>query len=322
MTAAPAPLRELVAAELSRPAPEAARLVSDTIRERHGPALAAVVFYGSCLRKETHAGVLDFYALVDSYRSAYRSRALAAANALLPPNVFYVERESPLGLLRAKYAVLSSGDFARAVGPECLHSYVWARFGQPALLVHARDEAAREAAVAGAAQAVITLVRQLVPLLPRGEDGGSFSAAEFWRTALRETYAAELRAEAPESIDALYAAAPERYDHALLAALERLEEEGQLKLEVDGRELRVEMEPRRRRRARRSWRLRRPLAKALAVARLLKTAGTFGDWLPYAIWKLERHSGVRLQLSERQRRRPLVWGWPVLFRLIRQRNLR
>ena len=322
MTAAPTSLRQIVAAELSRPAPEAARLLTEAFRQRYGDALAAVVFYGSCLRNATHEGVMDFYALVDSYRSAYRSRTLAVANALLPPNVFYVERESPLGCLRAKCAVLSTEDFVRSVAPQCLHSYVWARFAQPALLVHARDERAREAAIAGAAQAIQTLVSRLAPLLPAGEAGDGFTAAEFWRTAFRETYAAELRVEAQESIDGLYRAAPERYDRVLRAALRALERDDGLTLGGTGDELRVDMAPARRRRARRSWRLRRPAAKALAVARLLKTAGTFGDWLPYAVWKLERHSGVRVKLSERQRRRPLVWGWPVLFRLIRQRNLR
>ncbi len=322
MAAAPNPLRELVSAELSRPAPDAARLLTEAIRSRHGDALAAVIFYGSCLRKETHEGVLDFYALVDSYASAYPSRALAVANSLLPPNVFYLEQESPLGRLRAKFAVLSTADFSHAVGPRCLHSYIWARFAQPALLVYARDDSARDAAISGAEQAVLTLVSQLVPLLPAEEDGRDFAPAEFWRTAFRETYAAELRAEAPESIDGLYFAAPERYDAALRAALRSLEQAGRLELVAGDGELRVRMDPRRRRRARRSWRRRRPLAKALGVARLLKTAGTFGDWLPYAIWKLERHSGVSVELSERQRRWPLVWGWPVLFRLLRQRNLR
>ena len=68
--------------------------------------------------------------------------------------------------------------------------------------------------------------------------------------------------------------------------------------------------------------MRRPLAKALAIAGLLKTAFTFQGWLPYVVWKLERHSGKRIELSERQRRRPLVYGWPVILRLLREGVLR
>ena len=68
----------------------------------HSPA---VIFYGSCLRKRTDEGVLDFYALVDDYRAAYRSRYLRTVNAALPPNVFFLEFESPIGTLRSKSAV-------------------------------------------------------------------------------------------------------------------------------------------------------------------------------------------------------------------------
>ena len=72
-------------------------------------------------------------------------------------------------------------------------------------------------------------------------------------------------------------------------------------------------------------RSRRPIqaiAETLSLLRLLKTATTFGDWLPYALWKLERHTGARPELTERQRRHPLVFGWPVILRLLSQRALR
>jgi hypothetical protein len=55
---------------------------------------------------------------------------------------------------------------------------------------------------------------------------------------------------------------------------------------------------------------------------LLKSAATFGDWLPYVLWKLERHGGTRIELTDRQRRHPLIWGWPVLWRVLRRRDLR
>jgi hypothetical protein len=55
---------------------------------------------------------------------------------------------------------------------------------------------------------------------------------------------------------------------------------------------------------------------------LLKSALTFGDWLPYALWKLERHTGTRVELTDRQRRAPLIWGWPVIVKLLWQRALR
>ena len=74
--------------------------------------------------------------------------------------------------------------------------------------------------------------------------------------------------------------------------------------------------------ARWARRLRRPAAKLLAVVQLLKSAFTFGDWLPYALWKLERHTGTRLTPTERQRRHPFLFGWPLMLRVLRRRDLR
>lgn len=86
--------------------------------------------------------------------------------------------------------------------------------------------------------------------------------------------------------------------------------------------LEVRMDPVRRLAIVRRWRWTAALAKSVYLLRLVKSAFTFGDWLPYAIWKLGRHSGVYVELTERQRRHPLVWGWPVLFRLLRRQTLR
>ena len=127
-------------------------MIADEILRRHGDAVAAILFYGSCLRRHTSEGVLDFYVVVDSYRTAYRSRALAWANAALPPNVFYLEIESALGTLRAKYAVMSMRDFARGAKPGGLRSGIWARFCQPALAVSVRDDPARKAITAAVAE--------------------------------------------------------------------------------------------------------------------------------------------------------------------------
>ncbi len=316
-------LEGIVAAELARPAPEPAVVLADAIRRRHGATVAAVLFYGSCLRKGTTEGVLDFYVLVDAYRDAYASRWLARANAWLPPNVLYLEAPHAGGVLRVKYAVVSREDFAKGSAGVGLDGRIWARFSQPALLVFARDAAVRRETVSAVAAAVRTFVERLRPLLPASGAIQHVVPAELWRTGLRETYRAELRSEAAASIEALYAADSGRYDRVTTAALRDLSARGGCALHEDGTGgLSVEADAAELRRARRAWRLRRPLAKALAVLGLLKTAGTFDDWVSYVLWKLERHSGRKIEVTERQRRRPLVYGWPVIFRLLRERVLR
>ena len=59
-----------------------------------------------------------------------------------------------------------------------------------------------------------------------------------------------------------------------------------------------------------------PGLQRLGLLRLLKTAYTFGDWVPYVLWKLERHTGRTIELSPRQRRHPLIFGWPIILPLL------
>jgi hypothetical protein len=310
-------LDELIESELFQPAAPPEKLLTAEILRRHGSAVAAVLFYGSCLRRRTSDGVLDFYVVVDSYRAAYRSRLLAWANAALPPNVFYLEVESEFGTLRSKYAVISMRDFERGAGRSGLRSGIWARFSQPALAVQIRDESARQTVAGVVAGAVVTTVAEALPLLSASAGSIRFSAEELWQNVLRETYSAEFRPEDPETILNIYRSDPERYERAARAALARLQRCGRLRFDegsgvIEGSQTQV----------RRGRSIRRALAKLVYFVQLLKTTATFGDWLPYALWKLERHTGTRIIPSERQRRHPLLFGWPLFFRVLWRRDLR
>ena len=115
-------LSEILTEELTRPAPPEADAFADDIRRRHGHAVAAVLFYGSCLRTRNMDAVLDFYVLVDSYRAVFTSRVLAWLNTLLPPNVFYAEIRFGDATIRGKYAVISMQDFLSAATPPSLYA--------------------------------------------------------------------------------------------------------------------------------------------------------------------------------------------------------
>src|SRR4051794_7581134 len=66
-------------------------ILVEALKLRFGSSLEAVLLYGSCLRSpEIGDGVVDFYAVVNSYSSAYPERYLGYLNAWLPPNVFYL----------------------------------------------------------------------------------------------------------------------------------------------------------------------------------------------------------------------------------------
>lgn len=316
-------LTALLAQEWTQPVPEAARALTAEIQHRHAEAIDAVLFYGSCLRtQQTADAVLDFYVLVRSYRSCYDRPLLRWLNTLLPPNVFYIEVGQGTRTLRAKYAVISTADFEAATTPAAVPAIIWARFCQPTRLVFARSEEVQDRVIHAATQATLTFLSRAIPFFARNDLSRSFPLADLWQKGFRETYRTELRTERPETIQALYAASPERYDRVARLGLQHLERQGRCVCRESDGQWSVAMPRRARWTGRVSWAVRATGAKCLYAVRLFKAALTFDDWLPYVLWKLGRHSGVWVELSERQRRYPLLFGWPVLFKLLCQRALR
>jgi hypothetical protein len=269
-------LAGLVAEELAQPVPEAASRLAEAIRGRTGPATAAILFYGSCLRKRSAEGVLDFYVLVDAYRAANPGRRLALANALLPPNVFYLELAAAGGVLRAKYAVVTLEDFAHGAAGRWLRTGIWARFSQPVRAVYLRDTAAEQAVVAACAESVLTLLERALPMLPGEGDRIRAGAADLWQTAFSETYAAEMRPEQPEAIAGLFQDQPERYAGGPSSPLEpkrapvALARGDRWKSAAPGEALMT------------ARRANPDIVRKLATWRSCSRPLTFGDWLPYA----------------------------------------
>jgi len=300
-------------------APSAAQVVT-AVRRRHGDAVSAVLFYGSCLRAADSAaaadgGVVDLYVLVERYRDLYGAGLAALANAILPHNVFYVETATDAGTVRAKYAVVTLGRFRRDTSRAAFHPSLWARFCQPARLVYARDDSVREAVVGALAGAVVAMVGRTAPLM---ED--DFTAAELWQRAFRETYRTELRVEGVDRARQLYAWSAARYDKltgpALAAAGLAPAPAGH------GARYRIALTAFERWRGRLAWAARRWVGKPLTVLRLIKSAFTFDGAVDYILWKIERHSGIRPRVTAWQRRHPILASPLLVWRLYRQRALR
>jgi hypothetical protein len=47
---------------------------------------------------------------------------------------------------------------------------------------------------------------------------------------------------------------------------------------------------------------------------------TFEDWLEYIRRKAERHTGQEIVFTDRERRMPLVFLWPRVFRYLRDKR--
>lgn len=302
-------IRAIIAAETAKPVAPGVQEMAAAARRRFGASVAGIIFYGSCLRGGTTEGVLDFYAIVDSYEAAFGSGLLALGNRLIPPNVFHLKTMYQGTDLRAKVAVLSRADLDRLTAPDSRQTSVWARFCQPTAIVHARDEALRAELVEKLAQAVTTAVGTVAPLL-RAE----LTPTQLWTEIFTYTFGAEFRTERSDRPRVIYDFDAARYDAlarpALIAAgVPFTDHAGMLRLEID---------PPRREAARRAWRAKVRRGKSLTLLRLVKAAYTFEGGVDYLIWKAERHSGRKIDVSAFARAHPILCAPVVLWRAWRQ----
>jgi hypothetical protein len=293
-----AQLTALIAQELAQPVPAPVRVMADAVRARHARAALGVLFYGSCLRKpETLLpdSLLDFYLLVDDYQAAYRGAVMAFANKLLPPNVFYLESEYEGATLRCKYAVISLAQFQDGVSPATDNVSLWARFSQQSRLVWSRDNAATQQVAAACAEAVLTMLSNVLPLV-----GRDATAETVWQRAFEETYRAEVRSEGTSRAAELVNSDLERYRHVYPLARGLIGETPSFD------------------QCAAAWRRRRRTSKLLNLARLVKATFTFDGALDYVLWKVKRHSGVVLPVTDWQRRHPLLSAPLLAWRLYRR----
>jgi hypothetical protein len=284
----------------------------DEIRQKHGEALLAILVYGSWLRGKRDT-MLDFYVLVEDYHTL-DSRWQGWMCRLLPPNVYHIHHKSDEpdrtnSDLRAKYALLTLNRFHKAMQHD-FHSYFWARFAQPCEVLYVRDEASRAVLTEALESAANTFVRSVLPAM---ED--RFSSEALWTHGLALTYQCELRTESSNRGESIYEFDPAYYDGVL----------SQFELDVDTSSgpatkplYRNPSSSFSRKRSAFTWWLRRLQGKLLSALRLVKAALTFNEPLEYLLWKIERHSGIYIEPTQRQLKHPLIFAWPLLWKLYRQ----
>jgi hypothetical protein len=306
------PLQRIIQAWTTRSAPVGIAALADAARKRHA-GVAAVLFYGSCLRSgRADEGIADLYLLVDDYRVAFDSGFKAVMNCLLPPNVFYLETPWEGRTLRAKYAVLTLNDFEKGAR-SWFHSYIWGRFAQPSGLIYTRDRDASDRVHQALTWSVRTFVRRALPQAP-----DIFTARELWSTGLSLSYRCELRSEGPDTAARLVDAAPDYYTAVTRDAL------GDPRLPVEPLpgspplRYRLNASSAQKRRNHFAWRLRQMQGKCLSALRLLKALLTFENGLDYALWKIERHSNVRVEVSPLLRRIPPLAVLVIFWKLFRK----
>jgi len=287
-----------IAARLVTPVDPAVATFARALAEASGAR--AVLFYGSNLRTGSLEGVLDFYVLLPGQETS-----------AIWPRVSYHEREHEGLILRAKVATMALSTFARAAAGTLADTTIWARFVQPCALVWEADEAARADVTAAVAAASATAARLAAALGP-----ASGTAEDYWRALFRATYAAEFRVEQSGREDDILAVNTDHFAGLLPLALEA----AGIPAGRAGTALTPRLMPAERARILGWWKRRRRLGKPLNLLRLVKASTTFEGAARYAAWKIERHTGIPVEVTPLRERFPLLAAPQVLFDLWHHRR--
>jgi hypothetical protein len=284
------------------------------LRARHHDAICCTLLYGSCLRSgDIYDGLLDLYLICDSYRAAYRRAPMAAANWLLPPNVFYAELVMDNRTLRSKVTVISLRDFQRGCSKAWFESYIWGRFSQPTRILYSRDQQTRETVEESLLQAASRLLRNTLPALPQ-----QGAVTDLWEQALSLSYSTELRTERNGRAGELVRAAHDFYATVTRHHASSLGYGFTLDESAGVLCYRSQVSSTRNLTTRLVWSLRRVQGKILSVLRVLKALFTFEGGLDYIAWKLARHSGEDIVIPDKVRRAPLIYMWRFFWGLYRR----
>jgi len=265
----------------------------------------AVLLYGSCLwsslrRPTTHP---DFFVVVDSLRAWHGRLSHRLLNTILPPSIYHLRA----GGLEAKVSFTSAAQLVHHCSVAAPDLHHLGRFSKRVALVWTRDEAARQSVVDAQAAALATLAP-----LARARLGEQLHVDELMLMLLRLSYEGEVRIAEQGKVVALFDVEREHYraiGRELLVGLGGVSDDA-LYWRVPKGAMPVAQVERALRRSRRR-----------AVLRWPKYICTFDGWLDYVMAKVARN-GDRMLLTPQQRRYPLLFGMPVLWRLARTGRLK
>ncbi len=306
------------------PAPDAVALASLVARAGGGSA-RSLLFFGS---RHTDAAsrdrfsAYDLFVVVADYRAFYAGLRAAGQlgrsvgfvawlNTWLAPNQVAFRGEQ--GAF-AKLSVVTEGTWLRETGPRRRDHFCAGRLFQSVQCVWAADAAAGELALDGVSQAHALTLAWARPWLPE-----RFDAAGYTHRLLELSLSREIRPEPAGRAEALWSAQREYLLAVYAPLLEAWARDGELVATPDGCfHLAGQATPELRRKLTAFFRR----SKARATARWFKYMLTFDDWLDYIRRKAERHTGQPIVLTPRERRWPLLFLWPRVFRYLRDKDRR
>ena len=290
-------------------------------------ALDGLVFFGSRRTGAAKANVwsaYDVFVVVPSYRPFYEAMRrsglsgkeagfLSLISRWLPPTQYSIRFED--SAVHFKAAVIRTDTLHRETSSRRLDHFCAGRLFQPSRILFARDESLRTALVDDLVSAHAETWGWSRSWLP-----AAFNAGGYGRNALEVSMSWEIRPEPPGRAEALWAAQEQEQTPVFEALLSALAARGEIVPEAAAGRWRLarrvdELETFR-------WKTYFRRSMIRSTARWLKHVLSFEGWLDYVLRKVNRHGGETVELSEHERRWPLIFLWPRVFHYLREKSRR
>ncbi len=301
--------------------PEVAQGFTRALVENGGGGVVAVLLYGSQLHRSSpdRYSAWDLAVVVDDYSAFHlamrdhghqrRNPALMSLmGRVLPP---YVTAFNPPGMGSglAKCLVLSESQFQRALGPRAQDHFMKGRFVQHVEVVWTASPEHETRIQAALEEARKDVLAWAGPFLEE-----PFDAASLTQRMLEVSFGAELRPETSGRAMEVWRSQEGWLKPTYGRVLSEAAERGELTREPDGR-FRFRDTPGRWQRMR--ARIYFARSKVRGTARWAKHVVTFNDWLPYVKRKVERRTGLTIELTPAEERWPLILLWPKAIWVLR-----
>ena len=269
--------------------------------------LLAVVLYGSTLYKteRKRSGIIDYFVIIDSYRRLEKGGLPRLWAKLAPPLQYSVRLDDSLPgrLPSAKYHVLSMRDLERGAGPGAKDAYILGRFSKRTALLYSSSAGTSDRISSVVHSATAEIVRRSIPYISTECD-----LDDKIKQCLYFSYRAEIRIENFSKVEGIFENGREYYRKIFGEVLDRY---------FQGRAQDVLPPPTTAEAASFTKRCRRR-----GVLRWPVMMFTVDGWPDILLHKLERTHGEKIELTDQQRKHPLLAGWKHFSRLKREGKIR
>lgn len=306
-----------------RGGPPEARPIVDALVAAGGGAIRGILLFGSQLVRASPSphSAWDLVVIVDRYAPFHRALVdaghhrrppwlLSALGHVLAPNITAFDPGD--GAPLAKCAIVSARRFRRALAPASPDHFLKGRMVQKVAVLWSRSDADAawiDERLAGARRDVLNWVG---PYLD-----GPFTAEGLAHRMLRVSYGGEVRPESSGRVDAVFEAQRPFLAATYAEVLSAAEAAGRVRRFDDGRWV---LDPAPGPGARLRTGLYFAWSKVRATARWVKHVVTFNDWLTYIQRKVERRTGLTVEITPWERRLPLLLLWPKVIRVLAARS--